>query len=309
MSFPRISKENLILALKGFCMGTADIVPGVSGGTVALIVGIYDELISTLSSIDHRFFKTLSTFNLKNILEAMNFKFLFPLGVGILSALVIMARVMHYLMNNYEVYTWSLFFGLIIASILFLGKKIENIKSKSSIASITLGAAIGFLAVSLIPVTTPQTLPFIFGAGMIGICAMILPGISGSFILLILGKYTYVTSALKNPFIENNIMVILSFSFGCLVGLLSFSKVLNYFLQKHYNITMCVLTGFMIGSLKKIWPWKEILEQKIVRGKVHVIRDTNIFPNELNSHVIFALMIMITGFILVQVIERVNRSK
>ena len=304
-----ITNKEVKLALKGFAMGVADIVPGVSGGTIALITGVYDELIKSISSVNKDFVQALSKLEIKKALEILNFKFLFPLGFGILFALVSMAKVMHYLMAEYSTYTWSLFFGLILSSIIFLGKGIKNISQPKNIFSIISGSLVGYAIVSLIPVQTPETSLMVFLSGCIGICAMILPGISGSFILLILGKYLYVTSALKNPFADGSLAIIIIFACGCLVGLLSFSKILNFLLSKYHNIMMCILTGFMIGSMKKIWPWKEVIEQKIVRGKIHVLQDRVIFPTEFDSQTIIAFVIMLVGFSLVFILENLNKSK
>ena len=305
----KLNKKSISIGAKGFCMGMADIVPGVSGGTVALITGIYDELIKSISLVNTDFIKLLFQFKIIKALEHINIKFLAPLMLGILTAIVSMARLMHFFMNNYSVYTWSLFFGLILASIIFVAKHIEDIKKLNHLSFIILGTAIGYGVVSLIPVETSNTLSMIFFSGMISICAMILPGISGSFILLILGKYMYVTSAIKNPFIEGNIYILISFAFGCLLGLLAFSRLLNYLLSKFHGQMMCVLLGFMIGSLKKIWPWREVIEQKIIRGKVHVLKESVVFPTEVNLEVILAFGLMIFGIVLVFVIEGFSKQK
>jgi putative membrane protein len=159
------------------------------------------------------------------------------------------------------------------------------------------------------PVSTPETLWFILLCGIIAICAMILPGISGAFILLILGKYEFITATLKNPFLSQNLVIILIFCLGCLIGLLSFSRLLNYLLTNFHQVTMAFLTGLMIGSMPKIWPWKEILETRIVRGKAHVIWGTNILPETMSAEVLLALALAITGFIAVLVIERLARVK
>lgn len=285
-------------------MGTADIVPGVSGGTVALITGVYNELIKSISSVDHHLLKDLLKFDFKAIYTKLNLSFLIPLGLGIFSALILMARLMSFLLQNYGVYTWSTFFGLLVASILFLKKSVKDFNQPKKLATVAVGTLIGYAVVSLVPVTTPETSLFIFFSGVIGITAMILPGISGSFILLILGKYEYITSCLKNPFLAENMMTILTFASGCAVGIIGFSKFLNYLLKNFHAKTMCVLIGFMIGSLKKIWPWKEVIEQKVIRGKTYVLSEANILPNELNLEVIFALILMLLGFFAVFLLEK-----
>ena len=296
------------MLLKGFAMGMADIVPGVSGGTVALITGVYQDLIESISSFNRSFFSKILKKEFQAAFKQVNLPFLLTLFTGIILAVISMSRVMHFFMDEYSILTWSLFFGLILASIIFVGKTVENILTLKNLGFVMLGTIIGYSIVSLIPVTTPNSFIMIFLSGCIAICAMILPGISGSFILLILGKYLYITSALKNPFNLESITIISIFSFGCLLGLLSFSKILNFLLKSYHNITMCILTGFMIGSIKKIWPWKEVLESKIIRGKIHVLREVNILPPELNTEVIMAFSLMIIGIVLVLVLERLNKK-
>ena len=302
------NKENLILASKGFAMGMADIVPGVSGGTIALVTGIYNELVSSIAKLDKAAFHLLFKFKFQELFIHMNAKFLIPLAVGIFSAIIIMSKVMHFFMHEFPVYTWSLFFGLIIASVIFVSKQIPSLKSFKSISFLAIGTIIGYAVVSLIPVSTPDTLPMIFLSGSIAICAMILPGISGSFILLIFGKYLTITSALKNPFADGSLLMIIVFSFGCLIGLILFSKFLNYLLTHFYGPTMAVLTGFMIGSLKKIWPWKNIVDQTIIRGKVHVLEEQAFIPSEFSTQVALALLFMILGFILIFAVERLGQK-
>ena len=301
-------KKRLVLFLKGFCMGTADIIPGVSGGTIALILGIYEELIRTISSINIQSIKVLLSFNFKNIRSEFNLDFLLPLFLGIFSAILLMARVMHYLFENYSLYTWSLFFGLIVGSIIFLLKQIQNLRALKNIISMIVGVGVGYMVISFIPISTPETTWFVFVSGLIGITAMILPGISGSFILLILGKYAYVTSAIKSPFNEGHLEVIFTFSFGCLVGLLSFSRVLKFFLTNYHAQTMCLLAGFMIGSLQKLWPWREVIEQKIIRGKIYILQEAYVLPSELSFQTILAFCIMFFAFTLIVFLEKIGKS-
>lgn len=293
----------ILIGLKGFAMGLADIVPGVSGGTVAFITGIYDELLSSISKVNKDFLKLVFGLQLKEALAHINFPFLAPLLGGILAAILIASRLMHYLMLEWPVLTWSLFFGLICASCIYIGKHIKRPSSPIIYGFLPLGIAIGVGIVSLVPVSTPNSYFYIFASGAIAICAMILPGISGSFILLILGKYAYVTGALKSPFVGENLLIIIMFAVGCLVGLLSFARLLNYLMHKKTNIMMLLLTGFMAGSLKKIWPWKKTLETVVVRGKEHVLREANIMPRAFDAETIFAIALMIGGFLAVLGLE------
>lgn len=295
--------QKFLLALKGFAMGLADIVPGVSGGTVAFVVGIYDRLLESIASVNGQFIKLLLSFKIREALAHIQFGFLAPLFAGIASAILLTSRLMHYLMKEEPVLTWSLFFGLICASCIYIGKKIKKESNKLAYAFFPAGIALGLALVSLVPIDTPNTTLYVFGAGAIAICAMILPGISGSFILLILGKYAFITGALKNPLGEGNLLLILTFCVGCLFGLLSFSKVLNFLMHKYSNKMMLLLTGFMVGSLKKIWPWKETLETTVIRGKEYILKEANIFPSEFNQETIFAFLIMFIGFSMVLGLE------
>ncbi len=289
-------KEQSIIALKGFMMGMADIVPGVSGGTVAFVTGVYDKLLESISAVDMQFVRYLLSFQIKRALDHINITFLLPLLAGVALAILSMSRVMHYTLGNYPVYTWATFFGLIGASIIFIAKKIENPTAPKNVAGSLAGIFIGYIIVSVVPTQTSESLPYVFLAGMIGICAMILPGISGAFILLILGKYAYVTGALKAPLVDSNLSIILVFCIGCGIGILSFSKILNYLLKHYHNLMMCFLTGFMIGSMKKIWPWKETLESITIRDKVHVLREVNILPAQVDGTTMIAIALMIVGF-------------
>jgi putative membrane protein len=289
-----------MLLLKGFAMGAADIIPGVSGGTVAFITGIYDELVKSIASVDKVFLGYLFKAQFKQAFDHINLKFLLPLFIGILTAIILLSKLMHFLINDYPVYTWALFFGLILASIRYLYDHIKNPIYIPNLMATAFGALLGFLLVSLVPVQTPNSYPIIFGVGCIAICAMILPGISGSFLLLIFGKYEHVTGALKSPLYEDNLIIIAIFAAGCLIGLLSFSKILNYLLSKYHNLMMCILTGFMIGSIKKLWPWRDILESTIIRDKVHVLKEANYIPDYFDAEVGIAIFLMLLGFAIVE---------
>ncbi len=305
---PASLKRASALSLKGLCMGSADVIPGVSGGTIALITGIYEELILALKSIDVNWVKKILNLDLKGALAHVHVRFLLTLFVGIGTAIISLARLMNYLLHHYPVFTWSLFFGLIAASILVVSRRVRNWSGRTGISFVA-GTVIAAYIVNLIPIATPDALWFIFLCGVIAICAMILPGISGAFILLILGKYEFITATLKNPFLSQHLVIIVVFCLGCLIGLLSFSRLLSYVLNKFHRLTMAFLTGLMVGSMPKILPWKEILETKIIRGKTHVIWGSNIMPETINTEVLIALGLAIIGFIIVLIIERLAREK
>ena len=305
---PASVKKAGVLSLKGLCMGSADVIPGVSGGTIALVTGIYEDLIGALKSLDATMVKKALDFDLKGALACVHIRFLLSLFVGIGIAIISLARLMNFLLNHYPAFTWSLFFGLIAASILVVSRQVATWGPRTGI-SLVVGTVVAAFIVNLIPATTPEALWFIFLCGIIAICAMILPGISGAFILLILGKYEFITATLKNPFLPQNLMIIIVFCLGCLIGLLSFSRLLDYLLINFRQLTMAFLTGLMVGSIPKIWPWKEILETKIIRGKSHVIWGANIMPETMNAEVLVALVLAIIGFIAVLIIERLARGE
>ena len=305
---PTSLKGASILSLKGLCMGSADVIPGVSGGTIALITGIYEELILALKTIDTTWVKKILNLDLKGALAHLHIRFLISLFVGIGIAIISLARLMNYLLHHYPVFTWSFFFGLIAASILVVSRRVSNWSGLTGISFVA-GIAIAAFIVNLIPVATPDELWFIFLCGVIAICAMILPGISGAFILLILGKYEFITATLKNPFLTQNLVIIVVFCLGCLIGLLSFARLLNYMLKNFHQLTMAFLTGLMVGSMPKIWPWKEILETKMIRGKAQVIWGSNTMPQTISTEVLIALGLAILGFIIVLIIERLARRK
>ena len=306
---PQSIREAFVLALKGLCMGAADVVPGVSGGTVALITGIYSQLVQAIKSIDTQAVKHAIRMNLKDALARVHLRFLATLFLGIGVAIISLARLMNYLLHHQPVFTWSLFFGLIIASILVVGRRVTGWLGTAGMGFL-LGVIAASIIVNLIPFTTPDALWFIFFCGLVAICAMILPGISGAFILLILGKYEFVTAALKNPFLPENLVIIIVFCCGCGIGLLGFSRLLNYLLQRYANLTLAFLTGLMAGSVQKIWPWKEILETHLTDGKTHIVWGGNMWPAQLWSYeVLWAAILAVIGFIAVLMIERLSRTR
>lgn len=303
---PRDIKAGMHLWLKGFCMGGADIIPGVSGGTIAFITGIYSQLVDAIRSFDITFARKVFTFDLPGALAGAHLRFLLCLLFGVLTAIISMARVMHYMLSTHPVEIWSVFFGLILASIYVVGREIRPLDSANT-GFVLLGAIGSFLLVGMIPVTTPETLPFIFLCGSIAICAMILPGISGAFLLLMLGKYEYITGTLKNPFLADNLIVIGMFAAGAVTGIIVFSRLLHYLLLRWHAATVSVLTGFMIGALRKVWPWKEVLESTVIRGKTHVLREQNIAPS-MNSEFFMAIGLAVAGVMVVLLLDRLSRG-
>ena len=303
---PKTFTEHAYLFFKGVGMGTADIVPGVSGGTIAFITGIYEALLTAIASINSRLVLQVLRLNLKQALAGLHLRFLVTLVCGIALAVISTSHLMHYLLTEHAVQTWSVFFGLITASILVVAHSIN--KRFTTFPALILGAILAYGITGLIPLYTPEEPWFIFFSGMIAICAMILPGLSGSFILLILGKYAFITAALRNPFNPDNLEIILIFITGCLVGILGFSRILRYGLARWHDYTLALLTGIMLGSMRKVWPWKITLESQIIRGKEHVLREENVWPL-LDFEFGIALLLMLTGFTLVMLLDKISRQR
>jgi len=295
------------LWLKGLAMGSADVVPGVSGGTVALIAGIYTELIDTLKNIDTEALKLLFRFRLKEFWHKINGSFLLPLLLGIATALLSLARLITYLLQHHPVVVWSFFFGLILASVWLVGREVKHWHIGSWLA-FAAGTAMAYWLTASMPAETPNSLWFVFISGAIAICAMILPGISGSFILVLLGKYTFILEALKGLRIE----VIGTFAAGCVVGLLSFVRLLSHLLHRFPSTTMATLAGFMLGSLNKIWPWKEVIS---TNSKGVPLLTRNVFPASYeqlygqDAQLELALLSCIVGIVLIVALEKMSKKK
>lgn len=292
-------KDYAVLTLKGMAMGAADVVPGVSGGTIAFIAGIYDELINSIKSINMHSLRLLFTGKIAAFWKAVNGNFLFALLLGIAISVFSLAKLITYLLLNEPVLVWSFFFGLVLASTWFVTKDIKGWNWKT-VAGFVGGAVIAYYITVATPAETSTNLMFIFLCGAIAICAMILPGISGSFILVLLGKYFYVMEAVKTL----DLVVLGVFAFGAALGITSFSRVLSYALKNFRNITLSVLSGFMLGSLNKVWPWKEV--EKLVSDGHEVMIEHNIAPN---TEVAEAVVLMLIGFILVYVLEKISAKK
>lgn len=289
-------KDYGLLLLKGMGMGAADVVPGVSGGTIAFIVGIYEELIDSIKSINGATLKLLFTGKIAAFWKAINANFLIALVAGIGISIFSLAKIITWLLVTHPILVWSFFFGLVMASTWFVSKDIKQWNWKSILCFI-IGAVIAFYITVATPAETPTNLFFIFLCGAIAICAMILPGISGSFILVLLGKYFYIMEAVKTL----NIPVMLVFICGAALGITSFSRVLSFALRRFHDITIAVLAGFMLGSLNKVWPWKEISET--VSDNHTVVVESNILPNELIGE---AVGLMIFGFAIVYFLEKLS---
>lgn len=274
-------------------MGAADVVPGVSGGTMAFILGIYDELIEAIHAVNGEFVRRLLTFQWRAAFDGFPWKFLVSLALGILTAILALANILHWALENHPVYIWAFFFGLILASILAVRRRVRRWSAFNVTAAAT-AAAGAFVLVGLSPSETPHTPLLLFLSGAVAICAMILPGISGAFILVLLGKYSYVLSAVKHF----DILTIALVGLGAVTGLLAFVRLLRWMLHRNHDLVVAILTGFMVGSLRKVWPWKTL--EPLGDG---FIREVNFIPAVFDAETGAALILMAAGIVLVLVVE------
>lgn len=284
-------KEYSIIAFFGYLMGAANVIPGVSGGTMAFILGIYEELIESIrkfASINT--FKDFFSLNIKKLFSELPWEFLLALGIGVMLALISLARVLAYTLKEHPESTYAAFFGLVLASVFSVTKQIKK-WSFASWSALLIAAVTAFLIVNLVPVETPHVWWNLFLCGIIIICAMILPGISGSFLLLILGQYEYVLEAVN----ECNFAVLFWLGAGCVAGLGSFVHLMNWLFKKFHNVTVATLIGFMLGSLWKLWPWRKTVEIKA--------RTENIIPDNFDASFYTALALAFAGFISVYFLE------
>lgn len=298
-----------ILILKGMAMGAADVIPGVSGGTIAFITGIYEELIESVRSINLKSLKLLFSGRLLEFWKAINGAFLISVFLGIAISIFSLAKGLKFLLENYPIPVWAFFFGLILSSTIFVAKKIKKYD-----LIIWIAGAAGIIAAYYITILTPSeantTKWFIFLSGVIAICAMILPGISGSFILVLLGMYKFILNAVSIL----DIGTLLIFISGAAIGIIAFSNFLSWLLKRWYNTTIALLAGFMIGSLNKIWPWKKVISTFTDwHGEVKPLVEKNILPWQYekitggNSMLALALIFAIAGFITIFVLERLTK--
>lgn len=292
-------KDYLLLVLKGMGMGAADVVPGVSGGTIAFLVGIYEELINSIKSVNAHTIKLFFTLRWKEFWSAINGNFLMAVIAGIAISFISLAKIITYLLTEHPVLVWSFFFGLVLASTWFVSKRIKK-WSVAPVLSFVIGAIAAFFITVATPAETPDSYWFIFLCGSIAICAMILPGISGSFILVLLGKYFFMMDAIQNF----KINYIATFISGAAIGIVLFSNVLSFLLRRFHDLTIALLTGFMFGSLNKVWPWKEVVETFVDRhGVTKPLIEANVAPN---AYIWQSILLMLIGFGLVAVLEVVS---
>lgn len=293
--------QYFFITLKGMGMGVAELVPGVSGGTIAFVAGIYEEFISSINNINLKTFQILKKEGFKSFWEALNGNFLVALFLGMLISIVSFSSIIGWLLENEPILVWSFFFGLVFASVIFVAKSIEKWTFITIIVAI-IGVVAAYYITTLPPSSNSNSLPFLFLAGAIAICAMILPGISGSFILVLLGSYKTILDAVH----DRDFKIVITVALGCLFGLLSFAKVLKWLFTNYKSLTLAALTGFILGSLNKIWPWKKVLEV-IKIGEKEIIIDENISPFAFqgDNQLTFAIISAIIGFSLIFILEKV----
>jgi putative membrane protein len=299
-------KSYILLFLKGMSMGAADIVPGVSGGSIALITGIYEKLLDSIKSIDKTALSFLIRFEGKAFWKHINGNFLLTILMGILTSIFTLSRLITYLLDNHPIPIWSFFCGLIIISAVLILRDIKR-WSLFVVLAILIGTVMAYWITGLPPMSSPEALWFVFVAGAIAICAMILPGISGSFLLLILGQYERILNAVT----EKDVLTLGLFAMGCVLGLLAFSRLISWLLKNHHALTIGLLSGFMLGSINKIWPWKQVISYRVSSSGVQrpFITD-NILPQNYlaitgeESLILYAVLAFSLGILLVLGIER-----
>ena len=313
----KIFPDYLLITLKGIAMGAADVVPGVSGGTIAFISGIYQELIDSINNIDLSLLKTLKKEGIKAAWKQANASFLLSLIIGITISVLTFSKIITHLLATKPILVWSFFFGLIIASILLIWKQITSWKVVSIVALI-LGIVITYYITIARPVSSPESYPYLFLSGFIAIIAMILPGISGAFILLLMGSYETVIGTINQfregitqmnmEMLSTALMKLGVFALGAIIGLKAFSKILHWMFDHHKNTTLALLIGFMIGSLNKVWPWKEVLETRInSHGETVPFIEKSILPQDFNgdAQVITSIILAIFGFLVIYGMEKI----
>ena len=321
MSQNRSLLNYAVITLKGLAMGAADVVPGVSGGTIAFIAGIYEELIATIDKLDTSFFKVWKNDGIKAAINAYNLKFLGALFLGVILSILSLAKLITYLLEEHPLLLWGFFFGLIVASIVYIGAQIKK-WNFGVILSGVIGIVISYYITIAEPLSTGASYWFIFLSGFVAIIAMILPGISGSFILLLLGSYSIVLGTVRNfvdallvfdfSALKDAALKLVLFMLGCVVGLKTFSKVLSYLFKNYQNLTLALLTGFMVGALNKVWPWKEVLSYRTnSEGHQVPLIEKSILPQYFDGDpkVLLVCILALIGFLTIFLLERFANSK
>ena len=305
-------KEYIVLVLKGIALGTANVIPGVSGGTIALITGIFERLINAIKSFNLTAIKLLLKGKIRSFIEYTDLKFLIAVFSGVVIAIVTIARLFGYLFEHYPIYIWAFFFGLILASVYFVGKRVEK-WTWTVILSLIIGIAIAMVISYLTPAIENESTLYLIICGVVAVCSMILPGLSGSFVLILMGNYQLVMIDAIN---EARLDILIPVVIGAVVGLIAFSHFLSWVFKKYRNQTIALLTGFIFGSLGILWPWKkeqflldELGEMIIRKGEPVITGYQRIIPESFNSEVIFAILLIIAGIICIWLLEKGSKPK
>jgi len=296
-------RRYFILFLKGMAMGIANVIPGVSGGTIALITRIYEKLINSLKSFDKNALELLISLKIRKFVSYVNLDFLFAVFIGSIISVFSIANLFKYLFEEHPILIWALFFGLILASIYYVGKRITEWNKINII--ILLCAALLTFGISMIePANENDNLFFVFICGIIGISGMLLPGLSGSFILILLGNYELL---MVNAIANLDYILLITFILGSIAGLFGFSHIISWLLKKHKNKMLSLLTGFILGSLYVIWPWKEKENTEIINGVEKTLSYNCYIPQELNTETLFAIGLIIAGSLIVVALESFSK--
>jgi len=312
----RTLKSYAGLLLRGMAMGASDIVPGVSGGTMALILGIYEELINSIRAIGRpEFLRPALRLRFRQALQALNWPFLLAVGLGILTAIISLSGALEWLLVHQTVYIWSFFFGLVVASAYTVSRRIPK-WTVPLLLTLAVGTGVAYVIVGLVPAQTPNTWWFLFLSGALASCAMMLPGLSGAFILFILGKYEDVLRAVNT----GDLMTLALVAAGAGVGLITFAQVLSWLFKRYHDLTVAVLIGLMVGSLRKLWPWKVdvawltdsagnyVLDS---HGELLVSQQINVLPDLSTAggtlEFVLAAGLAVLGTVVILVLERVAR--
>jgi putative membrane protein len=309
-----MDKVNFVsTALKGMAMGMAEVIPGVSGGTIAFITGIYERLLASISSFGSNLIGTFKSGGLKAVWKAIDGNFLLALLCGMFVGIVSGVFGITWLLDNYPPIVWGFFFALIIASSIYMIRMVESWNILSGVL-LVIGIAVAYGITVLAPSAGNEALWFVFLSGCIAISALILPGISGSFILLLLGMYTIVIPAVKDmlkTFSTDSLLIVAVFGLGCITGVMVFSRLLTFVFKNFKDHTIAILTGFMIGSLNKIWPWRVCVDEAVVNGKIKCLKEQNIMASAYDSdpYVMGVVLAMILGIAIVWFLAKTDKSK
>lgn len=302
-------KNYIVLFLKGMGIGAANVIPGVSGGTIALITGIFEKLIDSLKSIDITAFRLLIKGEFRKFSEHVNLDFLLIVFGGIFISILTFARLFEFLFLDYPVYVWSYFFGLILASVYFVGKTVHKY-TLSTIVTFFIGASLALIITFLSPGSKNDHFMYLFLCGIVAVCSMILPGLSGSFVLILMGNYELVFIEAVN---NMDMTILLPVALGAVFGLIAFSHILSWILRKYKDQTISLLTGFILGSLLTLWPWKRAVYQlDSLEGIVTKTDGTQViqayerfFPQSFNTEVVFAVVLMLAGVFTITLLEKI----